>query len=309
MAEQIHWHVLGAGAIGCLFAAALRDAGRAVELIVRGDEALAELARNGGVTIERDGRALTIPISGALPHKIQAPITHLLVCTKAQQTRAALRPLAHKLDSNTVIVLLQNGMGVREQTLQAFPDATVLHAITTAGAYRRDRFHIVHAGAGETLLGALDDADAGVAKTVAAALDSALHVQAVDNIARRLWLKLAINSVINPLTALHNRRNGELLDLADIDTTIANLCSEFAAVAAAEHHAFDSEELIAQVMSVIRATAANRSSMLQDMQAGRRTEIEYINGFLVRKGVQHGISCPQHIALYDAIRNREHAFS
>jgi 2-dehydropantoate 2-reductase len=200
-------------------------------------------------------------------------------------------------------------MGVRELLLQAIPDAIVVHAITTEGAWQRERFHIVHAGFGETVIGATTPAEQQYANAVASTLRCELSIAAVTDIERRLWLKLDINSVINPLTALHDCRNGDLLKLPGIDTLIDQLCNEFALVARAENQAFDIADLSAQVLRVMRDTAANRSSMLQDIHARRRSEIEFINGFIVRRAQLHGLFCPQQTLLFDAIKQKEHAYS
>jgi 2-dehydropantoate 2-reductase len=213
------------------------------------------------------------------------------------------------LTANPIVVLLQNGMGVREMVLNAIPQATVLHAITTNGAYQRQRFHVVHAGLGETVIGAVDPTDQVYAEHAATALQSELPLACVSDITRRLWLKLAINSVINPLTALYQCRNGELLKIPAIENIIAHLCAEFIEVAHAEDQLFDVTAVQENVMRVIRDTAANQSSMLQDINTRRRTEIDFINGFIVKLALHHGIGCPEHVALFDAIKHKEHAFT
>ena len=302
------WHVLGAGSIGCLFACNLQRNHRPVQLIVR-EAARAMLQERNGITLERNGELMQIPLQAEIAATLTAPIQNLLLCTKAHQALEALKSIRTRLQDKPTIVLLQNGMGLREKILQAFPSAVVLHAVTTEGAYQRERFHVIHAGRGETFVGAIDDIDSLRAQFVADALHGELRVSAVDDIEERLWRKLAVNSVINPLSALANRRNGELLEAPGISEKVRELCDEVALVAAADGHQISPAALLAATFEVMRATASNRSSMLQDIQAGRPTEIEYINGFIVRKAMQYGIPCPQQITLYDAIKNKEHAFS
>ena len=308
-ANNLTWHVLGAGSIGCLFAAYLQQANHNMTLIVRDKTGAARLQDQSGIILEREQQKVTVPIAGTAAAAIAQPITHLLICTKAQQTQTAINSIKTKLADKPVLVLLQNGMGVRELLLQAIPNATVLHAITTEGAWQRERFHVVHAGHGETVVGAIAHDEQHCADAVASASRCELPIASVTDIERRLWLKLAINSVINPLTALYQCRNGELLQLPDIDNTIAQLCSEFAQVAAANQQSFAVDFLIENVRSVMRDTADNRSSMLQDILARRRTEIDFINGYIIKRALQHRLSCPQQIALFDAIKNKEHAFS
>ncbi|HXH04441.1 MAG TPA: 2-dehydropantoate 2-reductase, partial [Candidatus Competibacteraceae bacterium] len=132
-----------------------------------------------------------------------------------------------------------------------------------------------------------------------------LRVQKDDDIKTRLWHKLAINCAINPLTALLGCRNGELLDLPGERRVLRIICEEAAQVMAAEGIIGDAEELYARVCIIIEATADNYSSMLQDLRAGRSTEIDYLNGYLLRQGAAHGIPLPCNTLLLDMIRLRQ----
>jgi 2-dehydropantoate 2-reductase len=146
-----------------------------------------------------------------------------------------------------------------------------------------------------------------VAQQTAIALRSDLPVRAVDDIDQRLWRKLAVNSVINPLTALHDCRNGAVLELPGIDALLPALCAEVCAAANAEGLALNAAQLVDDVRHVCRVTAQNRSSMLQDIAARRLTEIDFINGYVVHKAAQYGLDCPQQRALYMQIQDLERA--
>jgi 2-dehydropantoate 2-reductase len=301
------WHVLGAGSIGCLFAGALRDAGIFTQLLLRDAASLERWQRAGAaIVIERDSLQRRIALPAAIPASLEpsAPLQRLLVCTKAQQTQPALAALVEKVDANALIVLLQNGMGVREQVQALLPRATILHALSTEGAFQRERFHVVHAGRGETLIGGAATHRA-IAQATAAELAGELRIEAVDDIERRLWSKLAVNSVINPLSALHDCRNGEVPQLPGFENLLSQLCAEVCAVANAEGQVLDALQLAAAVRDVCRITAANRSSMLQDIAARRRTEIDFINGHVVRMALAHGIASVQQEALLAQVKALE----
>lgn len=300
------WHVLGAGSIGCLFAAALRRAGVSIHLLLRDAAALAAWRRAGGAIALQDDTGLQrIELPAATAATLDcAPIRQLLVCTKAQQTHTALAALGAAVDPAALIVLLQNGMGVREQLQALLPGATILQALSTEGAYQTARFHVVHAGRGETVIGGSGDLLA-IAQETARALRCELRIDAVDDIERRSWLKLAVNSVINPLTALHDCTNGEVLALPDIDALLPALCVEACAAASAEGQQLQPAQVAEAVRAVCRATAANRSSMLQDVTARRLTEIDFINGHVVRTAQRHGIPCPQQSTLLARIKSLE----
>jgi 2-dehydropantoate 2-reductase len=296
------WYVLGAGAIGCLFAAHLRRAGVPVRLLLRDDEALRALQCAGGIALDDEAPvAIDADSITALPHGTR--IQKLLVCTKAHQTLAAIAAVHAYLVDDAAIVLLQNGMGVREQLAALLPGAKIFNALTTEGAWRRERFSVVHAGRGETLLGG---ADSDPARALAGELArSGLAVRAVDDIESRLWQKLAVNCVINPLTALWRCRNGDLLARPETADWTRRLCDEIARVAAAQGVVLHSDALQQRVQAVMNSTAANQSSMLQDVLQGRATEIDYLNGYVVALAQRHAIDVPANRALLDAIRNRE----
>lgn len=298
------WYLLGAGSLGCLYAAYLCRAGRDVHLLLRDAPSLDQLHRNGGIRLRRDSDEQTIAIAAEIATAVQGPIQQLLICTKAQQTLDAVREIKPHLASQPIIVLLQNGMGVHELLQREIPDAIFLHAISTEGAYQTRRFHVVHAGHGRTVLGAIDSSQNAIAQRVAESLRCDLTIDVVDDIEQRLWLKLAINSVINPLTALHQCLNGELLQLPNIDSTITHLCNELVDVAGADGKNLTLEQC-RTVYDVINATAQNRSSMLQDRLAKRPTEIDFINGFIVRRARHYGINCSHHAELLDAMKALE----
>jgi 2-dehydropantoate 2-reductase len=299
-----HWHILGAGSIGCLFTAHLARAGLPHTLLLRDQPTADALHRRGGITLEQNGHCETIAVA-AESVSAASPISRLLLCTKAQQSAIAFAAIAHRLAADATVLLLQNGMGVYEALQPERPRLTWLQGLSTEGAWQRQRFHVVHAGRGETVIGAFDSSHQAQAwRIVQHWRSTGLAMNAVADIRRRQWLKLAVNSVINPLTALHRCRNGELLTLANIGEQVQTLCAELAAVAATDGQSFSAAELAASVFEVMHSTAANRSSMLQDIEAGRETEIDFINGYVVQKGDASGIDCPAHRALWERVRFR-----
>jgi 2-dehydropantoate 2-reductase len=311
------WQIVGAGSIGCLFAAYLQRAGIDVQLVLRDAVSLTLWQQHKAIGLRRGGTEefIAVPAIAAAQQSTNiqpGALRKLLVCTKAHQTRAAIAALQTAIASDALVILLQNGMGVREQIAELLPDATILHALSTEGAYQTQRFHVVHAGRGETVIGALQSSqqyDRQRLQQVCAQTASALHCElpivAVDDIGARLWLKLAVNSVINPLTALHECRNGKLLQVPGFDKLLTALCTEVSAVANADGQALRSEQLIDNVRHVCKITADNRSSMLQDRSARRLSEIDFINGYILQRAARHGIACPQQQLLFDELKTLE----
>jgi 2-dehydropantoate 2-reductase len=278
------WHVLGPGAIGSLFACHLQRAGYPTYLLSRAE---AEDARI--ITLEENTHASTQAFS--IDNRT-TPIDWLLVTVKAHQTRNALQSIQHRLHAKSRIILLQNGMGTHEIVEQLFPEATCLVATTTEGAFRACTNHIVHAGRGETWIGALQtqyQPDADKVQQYWQALDLVCHYD--PDIMQRLWLKLAINCAINPLTVIYDCKNGALLHKADAMQDMKAICEEVqrvmeATLGAAPNDVFERSK------SVAEKTANNVSSMLQDVRKGCVTEIDFITGYLVKQATALDIEVP-----------------
>lgn len=169
------------------------------------------------------------------------------------------------------------------------------------GCARPAPFQLLLAGEGETTLGPLTPAAQGFPRGWEG-LEHPLHYTA--DIDRALWCKLAINGVINPLTALENCSNGALLEPRH-GPILESLCAEIEAIARAAGHPLFAQPLIHQVKQVAASTAANRSSMLEDISAGRPTEIDQITGYLCRVADARGVAAPLNRQLLQEIHRLE----
>ena len=290
-----HWHVLGAGAMGCLFASKLQRAGCPTTLLLR----RAGAAKSATVTVETEGNRTSMELQQSATTDPE-PIALLLVTTKAQDVCTAVQCVNHRLDSSSQVLLLSNGLGFGNELRAALPDLNFYSGTTTEGAYRLGDLHIFHAGNGLTRIG---HAEISTPPDWFGKWAEAVHPSIWDSeIDQALWLKLAINCAINPLTALHGCCNGELAE-APLAIHVRALCQEIMAVSAAAGFAAVTKDLPDQVAEVIRTTSDNRSSMLQDITAGRDTEIEYISGHLLRVAKFHGIAVKHNTDLYKSIVN------
>jgi len=297
------WHVLGAGAMGCLWASSLASCGNAVRLLLREPLAQARLLDIRLNGLDGSSREVQVCADGSGD---ASPILKLLACTKAPALLPALEQIAHRIAPGATVVLLQNGMGFHDAVATLLPQARVFCALTTEGAFREGAFSVRHAGRGETLLGAWCAADAAAASAVASELGgSGLRVRLAENIHQALWKKLAVNCAINPLTALHGCANGELLTQPALRCEFDAVCAELAVILAGLGHADIAPGIAEEAARVARATAANRSSMRQDLEAGRETEIAFITGFLCERAREAGLPCPLNEALFAAVRARE----
>lgn len=232
-------------------------------------------------------------------------ISHLLVTTKAYDVAPAVASVARRLSPDTVVLLMANGIGFEREVSARVPGLMPALGTTTEGAYRETRWRIHHAGRGTTRIGQPGRASAPpwFADWRTAVPDC--HWEA--DIEHALWRKLAINCAINPLTALHGCLNGQLGTDPNLAAQVRALCAEIERVGLAAGHAAAVAELETAVFKVIAGTADNHSSMLQDVRAGRRTEIDYITGHLLATAEAHGLDAPRNRELMDKISTLEPA--
>ncbi|BDE07249.1 2-dehydropantoate 2-reductase [Vulcanimicrobium alpinum] len=295
--------IVGGGAIGLTFAAALARA-HDVVVLVRRPELAALLARDGIALVRDDGVEIVRCFAASDPAALGGRDA-LIVAVKAYATSAALAPLAGILPPHALVASVQNGIDFAADARAALPHARIAAGSTTQGAIGMGPGRVRPAGAGTTVF-ARDDAAAPSSDALAGACTACgLPATAVDDIRPVLWRKLAINAALNPLGALARRSNGEVASDPDLAPLARRAAEEAAAVAAAEGIVLD--DPWAAVEAAARATAANRNSMLQDLDAGRPTEIDAIAGALVRCAHARAIPVPLTETLLHLVRARERA--
>lgn len=301
------WHILGAGAIGCLWGAHLDHSGHQVTLLLKNRLRLEEFKNSPTIELTHRDQKLSVTVNAELCDGEPTPIINLLVTTKSGDVLTALRSIQNRITEDTRLVVLLNGMGVQQQIATSYPQATLICGTTTDGAYRTDSFEVVHAGKGLTYLGKLNaehrKQNRSVKDEIMAALQhTGLSVKWDDQIEYRLWYKLAINCVINPLTVINSCRNGDILQNSAWLAQVKQLCTEIEQVMAKQGIPKQDRSLFEQVSLVASSTADNYSSMYQDIQAGRPTEIEQINGYLCRTAEKLSVSVPLNQFLYEQIK-------
>lgn len=252
---------------------------------------------------EPEGRERSLQLPCRPPDNLPWPPDLVIFTTKIQNLAPALRGLIPAIPPQTPLLFFQNGLGPQLDLAGKNPNRPILAASTTEGAYRPQPDGVVHAGRGETWLGGLTEPGKRWETRMKAILArSGMETDIAPDIEQRLWHKLAVNAGINPFTALLSCRNGEILANAEFNNRLPDLCAEFVAVAAAHGRAFNAQDLAADIRRVAGNTAANQSSMLQDILAGKATEIDHINGFIARDGERLGIPTPVNRALTLAVK-------
>ncbi|MEP5176290.1 ketopantoate reductase family protein [Marinobacter alexandrii] len=289
--------ILGAGAMGRLWAASL-PADETAFIARPGHSPSTPLSYN---FLALDGTERSVTLPWLAPS--QCPDL-LLVTTKAGDTLTALEAIADSLQPTVPIVLFQNGLGSQQQVAERWPERPILAASTTEGANRPSPDRVVHAGAGATWLGPMTaPANAVLAECVKALASSGLTVHPESDILGRLWQKLVVNAGINPFTALLDCPNGDILHADLFLNHIDGLCEEIARLMVAAGQPEQAPSALRERIEIIaRNTARNTSSMRSDVQNGRTTEIDYINGFLVQLGRSKGIATPVNQMLAERVQ-------
>jgi 2-dehydropantoate 2-reductase len=290
--------IIGPGALGCLLAGRLFAAGEQVRLVDYRPERAGVLRTRGiGFTdLSGERRILAIPV--VLPGEIE-PAELSIMTVKAHQTAVAARDLPALMAGGGLALTLQNGLGNLEKMADAAGPARLLAGVTFVGATRPEDGEVIFAGRGETVIGAPAGSQVQPQElaAVAAVFDRAgLPCRVREDIEAALWEKLMVNVGINPLTAILRVQNGILPDLPEAWELAVAAAREALAVATAQGFdlAVDPE---ARLYQVCTATAANRSSMLQDILAGRATEIEALNAQVVQRGAPRGAPTPVNACL------------
>lgn len=283
--------IVGPGAIGSLWAYKLHQAGHKVSLWGTKQNQQWMLAADDSPEILFSYNQPQALIDADL----------LLITVKAWQVEAAITPLLPHVNKDAILLFMHNGMGAVDNIAELISEYPVVIATTTHGALKVDAHHVKHTGIGQTQLGAFNEKGSQCTFLVDVLNHALPTVSWNPNIQLALWNKLAINCAINPLTAIHQCLNGALAE-EKFRPTLDAVIDELVSVMQAEKIPVDRNQLTTTIDNVIRATAANKSSMHQDIFYRRQTEIDFITGYLVRKAQQHGIEVPANSELYKQIQ-------
>ncbi|NIE60442.1 MULTISPECIES: 2-dehydropantoate 2-reductase [unclassified Burkholderia] len=301
--------ILGAGAMGSLFGGLLAESGEAVTLIDVNDAHL-DAIRRDGLRIdddrgERTLRALHVlrPEAANAQASPDTPFDLLIVFTKSLHTRHALDGVRALLSPFTYVLTLQNGLG-NVETLNAFvPIERILVGVTTWPADLAGPGHVHSHGAGVVRMMTADGAERSFAAAVADALSRAgLACSLDEDVWAAIWEKVAFNAALNTLCAVTGCTVDQLGEHHDGPRLAQAIAAETAAVARAKGIAVDGERIARNVEHAIRAHRGHRPSMLQDVLAGRRTEIDAISGKVVAAAREAGVAVPHAETLLALVR-------
>lgn len=285
--------IMGAGALGSLIGALLHLSGTEVILIGRPPH-ITEIERRGLRISGKIDALLRIPTS---LHPVECDLSILTV--KSYDTREAAKQMR---DFEFPVLSLQNGIGNEEILMEELGEDRVIGGVTSYGALRVEPGHVKYAGEGEVVIGEMNgEITERVRRIYEVFRKAKLNVRISRDVRMEIWKKAIVNCGINPLTAIAGVRNGALLEIPMLRKLMTEACEEAKRVAEASGIRFD-EDPVAKSFEVARKTSENLSSMLQDVMAGRRTEIDAINGEIVRRGKALEIFTPVNESLYKLVR-------
>ncbi|WP_028118000.1 ketopantoate reductase family protein [Ferrimonas senticii] len=287
--------ILGAGALGQLYAGLLAQAGLNPLLLTRpGTQAKAQCHQLQWL----DGSVSNLALEHHPSDQAIGNIDALWVLTKATNVDTALLPILQWLPTAVPIVLLHNGMGPQQRLPKRYPNHHWWAGSVTDGAERLGPYGVAQRGVGQRLVGHLQPLTQQPPRSLPPGCQ-ALGFRYSDEIAAVLWRKLTVNAILNPICTRERICNGELIHFAD---EVNALATELAALAKTLGFADRPAQISQRVLEVANRTAGNRCSTLQDVEAGRPTEMAAILGFVLETAKRQRLSLPLFETLYQPYR-------
>jgi 2-dehydropantoate 2-reductase len=311
MQEAFDVAILGAGAMGSLFGGLLAEAGHDVTLVDI-DDAHLEAIRRDGLRMATDaGERVVTKLHVCRPESVQRAPELLIVFTKTMHTEAALAAASALIGPHTHVLSLQNGLGNVERLARSVPRERIMVGVTTWPADKPAAGRVNSHGSGMIRLMSADgEKRESVLRAVAALNSAGLACRADTDVWISIWEKVAFNAALNSLCAVTQCTVGELSNVPDGPELALKIVAEVAALARTSGVAVDQEHIVDNVRHALANHRSHRPSMLQDVLAGRKTEIEAINGAVVEaaRAVPMAVPCTetllQLVRLVDASATR-----
>lgn len=287
--------IAGCGALGSLFACRFSRAGFTVILYDNDTDVINAIRRNGLESTDPQETLPSFRITASDNPSILAGCHVVFIFVKTYSLERCVSDILPSLDDSTLLVSLQNGIGNYAVLAKMRHEKLIVFGTTAMGATLLEPGLVRQGGTGPTVIGG---ADISSVETVRAMLEkSGFETRVTKNPYMAVWEKAIINSAINPLGAMFNLPNGMLIRNPDILSIQHDLVAEACAVARAMGMNLDTDDMARKTRTVCEHTATNLCSMLQDIRAGRKTEIDSINGTIAAEGEKHGMTCHSHLLI------------
>ncbi len=299
--------IIGPGAMGSLFGSLLTRAGEEVWLVGNREEQVERIC-SAGLTLEEKGKIQIVRMNATSDVTSVGKADLVIFFVKTYDIEGAVSDSLVLEKEDTIFLTLQNGLGNEEAICDKVNPKKVMLGITGHGATLLEPGHIRHAGWGKTFIGELDHRMTDRALRIAQMFCKAgIDTEVSSNIHDQVWGKLLVNVGINALTALTGFKNGQLVDYPETVRLMEKLVCEAAEIASRKGVQVEGDP-IEKVKKAAEATRENRSSMGQDFDRRRKTEIDAINGAVVREAQPLGIPVPFNQAVMDLVKAIEKSF-
>jgi 2-dehydropantoate 2-reductase len=301
---------MGAGALGTLFAGYLARAGEDVFAVDVKPEIVGAI-RAGGVRIrEASGEENAMPLRATQSVREIGKADLVVFFPKSRQTRQAAEDARPLFGPGTVGLTLQNGLGNAEVLESVLGKGRVLQGVTSHGATLISPGKILHAGSGETVLGEMPGGVSERAEELAALLSRAgIATRVSAEIENEVWGRLVINVGVNALSAVTRLRNGDLVNFPETREVLRGAVIEAKEIADRKGIRLPYPDPVEKTEEFCLLTRQNSCSMLQDVLAGRETEVDFINGAVVCEGEGLGIQTPVNRTLMNLVKVLEKTYS
>jgi 2-dehydropantoate 2-reductase len=305
MADKVRVAVLGAGAVGCYYGGMLARAGHVVVMI--GRPAHVDAFRTSGLRFEGLRFDEQVPVEASTDAGAVRGARLVLFCVKSTDTEAAAAQLAPHLDPRAIVVNLQNGVDNAERIEKELRSAGASNPVVPAVVYVATEMkgpgHLKHHGRGDLVIGALD---AGVSPNLLQELklrfeEAAIPTTVSDNVAGELWAKLVVNCAYNAISAISQLPYGKMIEGPGVRDVMRDVIEETLAVAKAAGVRM-APGLLEKTYKIAGAMPTQYSSTAQDLARGKPTEIDHLNGLVVRRGESLGVPTPANRALHALVK-------
>ena len=296
--------VVGAGAMGSIFGARFAQAGHDT-VLVDVAEPLVEAINAHGVTIVRGEDETVTQVRATTDPASVGPVDIVVFFTKCYHTAAAAEGARPLVGPSTVVASLQNGWGNGDTLAAAFPPEQVVVGVTYNSGLLQSPGRVVHPAEQPTLVGSFVDDGDGAARLAEAIGAAGFETSVASPVRPEIWKKLILNAATLPSAALTGMHAGALGECEDTCALVSDTTREAVAVAQGLGYEIDYEERIDTILALLEKAGPSKASMLQDVEAGRRTEIDVINGAVVKAADELGVAVPINRALMQLIKGWE----
>jgi len=310
--------IIGPGAMGLLFAAKLFKSDNEVTLIDKDEARAKEISEQGIKIIDLDGKENTYKVPVTTLNKKALQVDLVIIAVKSYDTEKVAQALENKVSDEAIVLSLQNGIGNIEALTEVLGADKVIGGVTSHGATLLATGAIRHAGTGDTVIGRWQTSKRKGAKPKIARSrlteittifkEAGFKSKVSDNIKELVWSKLIINVGINALTAITGLNNGRLVEIEPVKNVMHQAVLEAVKLTKRKRISLIYSDAINKVESVCRLTGNNVSSMLQDVNKKKLTEIDYINGAIVREARSLDIKVPVNEVLTNLVKTIEAAY-